>query len=616
MKTAIQLVWRLRSLTLLFPLVAAMAGCGIGTVNQSSGGSLALTGNVHGGLQPVTGATIELFAAGTAGNGSQARNILTQPVATDANGSFSITGDYTCTSSTEQVYLVARGGNPGFQGNVNNTALVMLDALGSCVDLISNANAYIYVNEVSTAAAVYALPPFMTAYDHVGSSANAQLLASTSDGQAAALGSGLKIEQAKLYSLANVIASCVNTTGAGACSPLFSAATPSGVTAPTDTVGALLNIVRHPGNNIAAVFDLTPPIPPYPGGLTRAPSDWTMSLTVSGGGLYDPTGLGVDQYGNVWVANFGGPSATGSGSSPTGLVAFTPQGAPFPGTPFASNLQTEVYGLALDRNGDVWMTSEENIAHNGTYGSIAKVQGASSGTPGAVLGQFYDNTLDFPESIAADPNGTILVGNYASSTATTYDLKGNYLSNVGAGSMVFPDDLTSDGAGGVWVANQGDYSITHVPASGTPQKVTCCSEANTVALDPQGNVWVTNFGLVNSEYTFSVVSSAGAVLIRDQALPGLSTPGGAAVDAGGQFWVLNYHEDSFMGIAGESSGAVGTGLSPIALGKDAGLIEPFSIAPDPSGNLWVSNSAQNSLVMFFGLATPTATPATPRPSVP
>ena len=293
--------------------------------------------------------------------------------------------------------------------------------------------------------------------------------------------------------------------GGSACTPLFSAATPSGGSAPTDVLGALLDIIKNPGNKVADVFDVSPPTPPYAGGLTKAPNDWTMSMTVTGGGLYEPTALAVDKSGNVWATNFGGPVP--GGNNPLGVVAYTPQGTPFGGTLFASNEQTEVYGLTLDRNGDVWVTSEENVSHNGTYGSVAKISGASSGTPGTLIGQFYDNTIDFPESIAADPTtGNILIGNYAGSSTSIYDLHGNYLSNVGAGSAAFPVDVTSDGAGGVWMANQGSYTITHVAADGTIQTPHCCDEADTVALDPQGNVWVTNFGLVNSEYTFSEVS--------------------------------------------------------------------------------------------------------------
>jgi hypothetical protein len=60
----------------------------------------------------------------------------------------------------------------------------------------------------------------------------------------------------------------------------------------------------------------------------------------------------------------------------------------------------------------------------------------------------------------------------------------------------------------------------------------------------------------------------------------------------------------------------GTALSPFAYGRDAKLIEPFAVAADASGNLWVSNRAMNNVVMFFGLATPTATPAPPFPTAP
>ena len=627
MNPVTQVMRRLLPVFTLLPIAAALVGCGVGTVTQTLPGKLNIEGRVHGGMQPVSGATIELMSVGVNGNGSLAKNILTEPVVTGANSYFSISGDYTCTSATEQVYLVARGGNPGFAGNVDNQALVLLSALGSCDALIGNPNAFVYVNEVSTVAAVYALAPFMSAWDHVGASAtnitginnaflNAQLLANTADGQAASLAANLKIEQSKLYALADAIAPCVNSTGGGACNPLFSVATPAGGTAPTDVVGALLNIIKNPGNKVAQVYDLIPPTPPYASSLTKAPNDWTMSLTVSGGGLYEPTALAVDKSGNVWVTNFGGPSP--GGNYPLGVVAYSPQGTPFNGTPFAPALQTEVYGLTLDLDGNVWVTSEEDVSHNNTYGSVIKLAGANSITPGALMGQFYDSTIDFPESIATDSsNGNIIIGNYAGSTATIYNSNGGLVNNVGAYNSAFPDDVTSDGAGGVWLADQGDYTITHVAADGTIQRPLCCSEANTVALDPQGNVWVTNFGLVDNQYTFSEVSSTGQVLIKSQYVDGLSTPGGAAVDAGGQFWVLNYHSGSLVGIAGNSTTVpVGTALSPHPLGLDADMIEPYSVAPDPSGNLWVSNRALNNVVMFFGLATPTATPLAGRPVAP
>ncbi len=550
-----------------------------------------------------------------------------QPVTTDSAGEFGIAGEYVCAATDEQVYLVARGGNPGLASGVNNEAIVLLSPLGHCADLLAS-TAVLTVNEVTTVAAAYALAPFLAAYDHVGASAtsalginnaflNARLLVDTITGQAATVAANVSIEQAKLYALADALASCTGSDGGQACMPLFTAATPSGGRAPTDVLTALLNIVTHPGNNVAAVFQAMGAAPPFIPALAAAPHDWTMSLTVSGGGLSEPTGLAIDKLGNVWVTNYGGPAPAG-GTNPVGVVAYSPQGAPFAGTPFGNASQTEAYGLTIDTHGDVWVTSEENIGHDNTTGSVAKFLGASSGAPGTLVGAFYDDSLYFPESIAADTtNNTILIGNHAGSTATVYDLNGNFLRNVGQGYAYGPLGIAPDGAGGLWLANQGYNSVTHVLADGTAQNTTCCSTPSALAVDPGGNVWVTNSDPDGNVYTFSEVSSTGTLLLGQQSAGGLFTPGGAAVDAAGQFWVANYYDGSFSEIAGNSTTVpAGTGLTPFGLGKDAGLIEPFAIAPDASGNLWISNRAKDNVVMFFGMATPTATPAPPLPTAP
>ncbi len=624
---------RLRRLSLLglLGLSVALAGCGIGTVTTETAGSLAISGGVHGGLQPITGASIQLFAVGAAGNGSQATSLLTRPVFTDNHSYFSLTGDYTCPSPNAQVYLVARGGNPGFSGNVSNPALVLLSALGSCGNLIANPNRFLSVNEVTTVAAVYALAQFTTAYDHVGASAtnatgianaflNAQLLADTSTGMAPQLPSNLFVEAGKLYALADAIVPCVNSTGnSAACSPLFSAATVNG-TAPTNVLGALLNIVKHPGNNVAGVFNAIGSTQPYPTPLTGAPHDWTMTLAVKANGLFDPTDLAIDRYGNVWVTNFGTQAAD------AGLFAFTPQGTPFSGAPFGAGLQTEAYAMALDKNGDVWVASRENVSSGSAIGTVAKFQGAGSSTPGALVGQYQDSTMQFPTALATDPagSGTLLIANYNRSSLTYYDLNGHFLKSVGQNDLSFPISVTSDNNGGAWVGNYDNY-ITHIFADGTVQNVTCCYTAQAVKLDSHANVWIANYNGIgtNSVYTFSEVSPAGAVLIDEQGGGGLHVPAGAVVDAGGQFWAANYDvPGTITEVAGNDSAAPGTFLSPsTGFGLDAQVSTPFGIAPDPSGNLWVSSRNSNSpnanrLMMFFGLATPTATPATPLPLAP
>src|SRR5206468_8722791 len=123
-----------------------------------------ITGNVHGGQQPVAFSTVQLYTVGTTGDGSAAAPLLAQTVTSDAGGNFSITGLYSCTGAT-LVYLTATGGQPG--PGITNPNLAMMTALGPCSSLTPST--FIQINEVTTVAAVSALAPFMTGYSAVGS---------------------------------------------------------------------------------------------------------------------------------------------------------------------------------------------------------------------------------------------------------------------------------------------------------------------------------------------------------------------------------------------------------------------------------------------------------------
>src|SRR5580693_6047513 len=148
--------FRLSSLALL-PLAFLLFSCG----TQQSSPHLTIPANkqglVHGGQQPVTGATIQLYAVGTTGDGSAATPLLSPAPVSDANGGFNISGTYTCPSSSSLVYIVASGGNPGLPPGTNNGALSLMAALGPCGNL--SASTFIIINELTTVAAVYSLAP-------------------------------------------------------------------------------------------------------------------------------------------------------------------------------------------------------------------------------------------------------------------------------------------------------------------------------------------------------------------------------------------------------------------------------------------------------------------------
>ena len=110
-------------------LAATLTGCSMGTTPTNdvvSGG--AVNGRVHGGQQPIVGATVQLYQVGTNGYGSGAAP-LGSPVVTDSNGGFSITNKYGCPNGATLVYITATGGNPGSGVNSSSKLVAALGRL-------------------------------------------------------------------------------------------------------------------------------------------------------------------------------------------------------------------------------------------------------------------------------------------------------------------------------------------------------------------------------------------------------------------------------------------------------------------------------------------------------
>ncbi|HVG27455.1 MAG TPA: hypothetical protein VM865_07600 [Acidobacteriaceae bacterium] len=613
----------------------ALTGCGLGTTAAPDPVSLAVNGRVHGGQQPVVGAQLQLFVVGNAGNGSASTAKLDRTVLSDSQGGFSITGDYTCSASTDQVFLVATGGNPGLGPNGRNPALAMMAALGNCGDL--SPTQFIVINEITTVAAAWALAPFATGYDHIGASStnatgianamrNAALIANTATGNTATLPSTLSTEPGKIAALADAMASCINSDGGTGCTPFFSAATSSGVSAPSNTFDAALNIIKHPGTNVAAVFSAIAPQPPFPTALTQAPHDWTLSLTVTGGGLLGPTALGLDAQGNAWVADV------------NLLSGFSPQGTPLSPTGFGSGSLGTDWGLTVDPRGDIWVSVSETPSHRPTKGSIVRLLGASSGGALGTPTVFVDNSINYPFAIAADSNGKILIANNSivSGTAGTgvvvLDPTANTFTPLTGGNAIEgATAIAPDPSHGIWVADTSDYSATHIDAAGNLiAAVDCCGPSDAVALDASANAWVANYlddaadlSSDTDKGSISLIAPDGRILQQFLTGGGLLHPSGLAVDASGTVWVANYRVAdgqtwaSFSELAASSSSTPGAALSPATgFGLDAKLLEPYSIAVDPSGNLWLANQGRDSVIMFFGAAAPTKTPKTVTPVAP
>jgi trimeric autotransporter adhesin len=264
-------------------------------------------GLVHGGQQPVTGATIQLYAVGSAAEGSPATPLLSPAPTTDATGSFNITGTYTCPSPTTLVYIVATGGNPGLPAGSNNTALSLMAALGPCGNL--SASTYIFMNELTTIATVYPLAPYMTSPSAIGAPSGevealtaafvqAAQLVNTTTGTAPGTGvpAGTTVPIEQINTIGNILSVCINSAGGTAgdnspCGNLFSLTTPTGLTPATDTSTALLHIANDPALNTAALYNLIPPQAPFQPSQPQTPPDLSVRLAVTSGFTASPTEL-------------------------------------------------------------------------------------------------------------------------------------------------------------------------------------------------------------------------------------------------------------------------------------------------------------------------------------
>ena len=558
------------------------------------------------GLQPIAGASVQLYAMGTTGNGSAASALLSSALTTDANGTFSVASGYGCPASASQLYVVVRGGQVGKAAT--NPAIGLAAPIGECGQV--SASPQFVVNEVTTAATVWGLAQFLSAGGNAGATAsNTQGLknavatvanlvdVTTGASPGVTYPANGTSPAAKINSMANLLNTC--TAAGSGCGSLFTATTPSAGAAPSNTLDAALNLVRNPGSNVAALYSQAAANSAFQPALSAAPSDWTLFLDYSGGGMSSPSGVGVDNSGNVWVASYF-----------SAVSEFSPTGSPVYPSGVTSGGLLQSYGLAIDSQENVWVPNEGSVGINSNLGSVTVLN--SSGQPVSGASGFTSGGLNYPVAVAIDPSdGNAWVVNYGNSSLTLLSSTGQPLSGLkgyASDQLVFPVAVAIDANHNAWVANNSGMTVTKVSADGSQvNSYACCDSAGGLAIDQHGDVWVANF-FVDS---ISLLSSDGSVISSgfSDNKASIYHPQGIAVDGSGTVWVANFLGNSITELAGSAAGIPGQILSPPAgYAKDASLLKAYAIAIDASGNLWVTNFGNNTLTEVIGMATPVKTP--------
>src|SRR5271155_235078 len=614
-----------------------------------------IKGQVLGGGAPIAQSTVTLMQA-SAGTPKQ----LAQ-TKSDGNGNFAIHGTGAPDSS---LYLVATGGVPAANKAAgDNPAIALIAVLGS------KPPARVVINEMTTVASVWTNAQFLDDTTLEGQPLSLRIAAGNvpnfvdlqTGGWGAAiqepLNGGQTPTMSNFATLADVLAGCVTLIRSDACSSLFYAATSPKNEYPKDTLAAAENIARYPWYQPEKLFGLlnylypapqdhnlrSVPFMPY---LNFTPSAWVLPLKFDGGGLR-AGGKGMfDSEGNFWVADNFTVGWQGQDSLWEGhATKFAPNGKPLsPATTgfTGGGMEGGSFGLAVDAKDNAWFSN---------YGSKSIAVFDKNGKPlSPPEGITFNGRLGLMQGIIATPSGDIWALDI-SKTQLVYFPKGD----INQGRIVCEGDsaepcksfkapfhLGIDQQDRIWVANSGIDHLTRFPASDpgkTENFKTGGFNSSGLAIDSQGNVWVTNrFGsgllgmahLVDmgvrlktagvekaSDYLTKLMSEqkggkegGSVVLLKPDGsqfpgspFTGSSLPGpwAAAVDGNDNVWISNFAGASgqlahLCGVRTENclpGMKTGDPISPPLGYVGGGLQMEVDVDIDPAGNVWVTNNWQD-----------------------
>ena len=624
-----------------------LSGCATQPFTDTSAHTLAIKGAAFGGQPPVTGATITLYATGQSGYGSNGSFL--GGATTDSHGNFNIASATGC-NDPQQVYLVASGGNPGLAAGTNNTALVLVAALGNCSSV--SASTFININEVTTIAAAYALSGFAATSGsvvNIGTSANNDLGLqhafqnaanivdfSTGAARTTTPGGNGTVPNAVINSLADILEPCVNSTsGAGsACATLFSNAKPPAVTAissPINTWQAALDMAQYPGNNTATLYGLILGTPSFQPTLGTAPNDLSIGITYTAGlgnngstPATAPWGIAADANDNVWITG-----ATGAGLielSSAGAV-LSPNGG-WGNTALKTASGASTRQVAVDRNGNIWTV--DNAASGGNiyeYNPTAATTAVT--TPGTVplSGIAVDGNNNIWYSTESGSGSQVFgqlaynSGTHTFATTPTPFTASNAIGSGGVAALTV-DAVTNN----VWGPSQGagitNYFLSPYTAP-VNTSTTGGSSNYAAAIDKNGNAWITNTvagGNNSTLYKVTHGNPSGTPAAYNATSSGLGLDGllSVAIDGNDRLFLNSASAntivefDPALGTTGGNPGSflltsAGNGFNPSSNTSGTGIINSNRTTTiDASGALWMVNGAGSKpVVQILGIAAPT-----------
>jgi uncharacterized protein (TIGR03437 family) len=311
-----------------------------------------------------------------------------------------------------------------------------------------------------------------------------------------------------------------------------------------------------------------------------------------------------------------------------------------------------VVGLAADIFGNVYLADQNNhrVRKVDSTGKITTLAG--TGTPGfgGDGGQAAQAQLNLPLGVCVDPVGNVFVNDYGNRRIRKIDTSGKITTVAGNGinvhsgdggpatqaGMVIPIRCAVDRAGNLYIADQGAHRIRKVDSTGTIttfagtgaqgfsgdgnlSTLASMNNPTAVATDSSGAVYITDqfnhrirkvdsTGIINTVAGNGVSSYGGDGGVPTQA--SFSFPGSIVVDSAGSLFIVDTQANRIRKVSG---GVIQTiaGTGGLGSGGDGGpalqatFNNPFAIALDQSGNIYVGDTQNNKIRKITGISTPT-----------
>jgi hypothetical protein len=364
-----------------------------------------------------------------------------------------------------------------------------------------------------------------------------------------------------------------------------------------------------------------------------------------------PQGVAVDGAGNVYVADTYNSTIRKIAPAGTNWVVSTIAGqAGNRGSADGTGTNAQFFlpqGVAVDGAGNLYVADTENyiirkIAPAGANWVVSTIAG-QAGNSGSDDGTGTNAKFRWPASITVDSAGNLYVADAFNDTirkitplgtdwvvSTLAGLASQIGSADGTGTNAqfnFPEGVTVDGSGNVYVADTSNNTIRKIRSAGVVSTIAgLTGSPNSVdgegsdarfrfpagiALDSAGNIYVAD----SYNNTIRTITSLGEVSTIAGLAGSLGSADGAgsnarfnnpldvAVDTNGNVFVADEINDEIRMVTqgGEVStiaGSAGNYGSVDGTGSDAQFYFPQGVAVDSSGNVYVADTYNSTIRMI------------------